>query len=195
MRWYDRDVILVDVDPCIAGLWAYLIRVSPAEILRIPYVEAVDDLPSWCPQEARDLVGFAMNAAVTAPCRTLSAGRKKLRAAGRIFEGWSEQHRACVAQGVERIRHWRAYCGTYAQIASAGSATWFVDPPYNNKAGAYYKYKSVDYAHLGEWCRAREGQVIVCENEGADWLPFRPFAQLKAGLNNTTGGSREVVWP
>jgi hypothetical protein len=33
---------------------------------------------------------------------------------------------------------------------------------------------------------------MVCENEGAQWLPFRPFATLKAGLNGK--GSREVLW-
>jgi hypothetical protein len=34
--------------------------------------------------------------------------------------------------------------------------------------------------------------VIVCENEGADWAPFRTFATFKAGVNGN--GSREVVW-
>ncbi len=34
--------------------------------------------------------------------------------------------------------------------------------------------------------------MIACENEGATWLPFRPFATLKAGVNGE--GSREVVW-
>ena len=40
--------------------------------------------------------------------------------------------------------------------------------------------------------RARLGQVIVCENEGADWLPFSPLADVKATRPNSR--SIEVVW-
>ena len=59
--------------------------------------------------------------------------------------------------------------------AFSGEASWFVDPPYQNQ-GKHYHYgpENVDFAMLGNWCRTRLGQVIVCENEGADWLPFTP---------------------
>ena len=67
LRHYERNVILVEKDPTIAGIWDFLIRSGPAEILAIPLVEAVADLPDTVPQEARDLVGFWLNAAVTSP--------------------------------------------------------------------------------------------------------------------------------
>ena len=53
-------------------------------------------------------------------------------------------------------------------------AHWFVDPPYNNKAGASYEFNcdGIDYKHLAEWCLERNGSVDVCEQFGADWLPF-----------------------
>jgi hypothetical protein len=38
--------------------------------------------------------------------------------------------------------------------------------------------------------------VIVCENEGADWLPFRPHGRHKT-LNRKDGQqgySREAIW-
>jgi len=37
--------------------------------------------------------------------------------------------------------------------------------------------------------------MIVCENEGADWLPFEAFHEAKgtAGLRRT-GKSLEVIW-
>ena len=132
-----------------------------------------------------------MNAATVSPRRTLSSGRRKLRDLGRNFEGWSEQMRCRVAGQVEYIRHWRVIEGDYTKAPDI-EAAWFVDPPYNNKAGSYYVHSDLDYAALGAWCRTRRGQVTVCENEGADWLPFRTFATLKAGLNGT--GSREVIW-
>lgn len=46
-------------------------------------------------------------------------------------------------------------------------------------------------AEIWRWLiAARESEI--CENEGADWLPFAPFATLKAGLNGK--GSKEVLW-
>lgn len=36
----------------------------------------------------------------------------------------------------------------------------------------------------------RAGEVIVCENRGATWLPFSPVASIKS----TRGFSDEVIW-
>ena len=192
MRYPDRKVILCDLYPVIVGIWSYLIRTSAEEIRRIPFVEHVDALPPWVPQEARWLVGFCMNSACVSPCRKLSSGRIKMRANGRKYEGWSNAQKERVASQVDSIRHWRVFETSYARIAHTSPATWFIDPPYNNKAGSYYVHSSVDYSALGAWCRERRGQVIVCENEGADWLPFAPFRQFQGALGRE--GSREVVW-
>jgi len=191
MRYPDRNVILIETYPVIAEIWRYLIGVSRAEVLRIPLVEHVDDLPGWVPQGARWLVGFAMNNATVSPCRRLSSGRKRMALAGRKYEGWTDAQRVCVANQVEHICHWKIIEGDYSQAPDV-PATWFIDPPYNNKAGSYYVHSSLDFPKLGEWCKTRPGQVIVCENEGATWLPFMPFATLKSGLNGRV--SKEVVW-
>jgi hypothetical protein len=179
LRYPDRRVILVEKYHVVAGIWRYLIKVSPEEIRRIPLVEHVDELPSWVPQEARDLFGFCMNSACCSPRKQLSAGRKKLRSMGRVFEGWSEAQRERVASQVTQIRHWEIIEGDYT-LAPNIEATWFIDPPYQ-VAGSYYVHKRIDYAELAPWCRARQGQVMVCENVGADWLPFKPFTLSKSG--------------
>lgn len=193
LRYHDRNVILVEKYPIVAEMWRYLIGVKASEIRAIPTVVHVADLPTWVPAGARHLIGFCMNAATVSPCRQLSAGRIRLAAMGRKFEGWSEAQRERVASQVERIRHWRIIEGNYTSAPDI-PATWFVDPPYNNTAGSYYIHgpSALDYTQLGKWCRERPGQVLVCENEGASWLPFQPFATLKPGLNGK--GSREVLW-
>jgi len=191
MRYPDRQVILVEKYHKVAEIWRYLIGVSPSEIQSIPLVDSVADLPVWVPEGGRYLVGFSMNAATVAPCKVLSSGRLKLRNAGRTFEGWSENLRNRVASQVDRIKHWQIIQGEYTDAPDL-EATWFVDPPYNNKAGSYYVHSDLDYIALGPWCKTLKGQVVVCENEGADWLPFREFATLKAGVNGK--GSREVIW-
>ena len=201
LRHYQRQVVLVEKYAVIAAIWRYLITVPADEIRAIPEVDHVDHLPAWVPQPARDLVGFAMNAAVTAPCKTLSSGRKKLRAAGCSFEGWSIGQRERVASQVDLIRHWIVLEGEYDAIDTTEPATWFIDPPYQT-AGKYYKHNSarLDFIRLGAWCRTRRGQTIVCENDGATWLPFSHFRDIKASnmtsstLRTTEGKSAEAIW-
>lgn len=185
-------MILIDLYPVISGIWTYLINVKAAEIRRIPLVDNIDDLPVWVPQEAKWLIGFCMNSASTSPKKTLSSGKKKLREAGRHFEGWSEAMRERVAIQVEYICHWKIIQGNYTQAPNL-EATWFIDPPYNNQTGKYYVHSNINYELLSVWCYNRKGQTIVCENHGATWLPFEPFAILHRGLNKTSR-SKEIVW-
>lgn len=197
----DRRVVLVEKYPVVASMWRYLIAARAEEIRAIPEVQHVDDLPAWVPQEARWLVGFWMNAACVAPCKSLSAGRIKMRAGsypGKTpsrLEGWSPEVRERVANQVDRIRHWQIIEGDWDE-APIERATYFIDPPYANRAGSYYVHKFEDYARLANACRglhAQGAQVIVCENEGATWLPFRPFGTFKTVM--ARAGSREVIWP
>lgn len=37
----------------------------------------------------------------------------------------------------------------------------------------------------------RSGQVVVCENTKADWLPFKPMKQIQGGANTNT---TEAIW-
>ena len=50
--------------------------------------------------------------------------------------------------------------------------------------------KNIDYNDLAEWCKSRNGQIIVCENTKADWLDFKPLAELKGQLHTTM----EAIW-
>jgi hypothetical protein len=94
---------------------------------------------------------------------------------------------------VQHIKHWRMFNVEYERIPCdwGKDVTWYVDPPYQ-KTGHFYKYPSteIDFAKLGSWCRSREGQVIVCENTGADWLPFRHLANVKA----MSSSSAQAIW-
>lgn len=197
LRYPHLQVTLVERYRVVADLWRWLIEAYPSDVMAIPIVDDVRDLPSNVHQSARSLVGFAMNAATTAPRVTLSAGARRLRGteygskASRRMAGWTPERRALVASQVAAIKHWKIIEGDYSSAPDV-AATWFVDPPYTGEKGAHYMAAVDDYRALATWCRARQGQVIVCENEGADWLPFTTFKLLKAGVNGT--GSREVVW-
>ena len=189
LRYPERQVILFELNPKLAAVWQYLIAVKASEIRRIPLCEHVDDLPSWVSQPAKWLIGWNLNQANARPCLNLSAGLRKL---GR--GGWDEARRERVAFQVPLIRHWRCIEADYTKAPDV-EATWFTDPPYFDKGRSSYDFGSagIDYASLGRWCRERRGQTIVCENEGATWLPFRPFGTFHRSIN-AARGSREVVW-
>lgn len=176
LRYPDRKVILVEKYDVIVAVWRFLIGASRADVLSIPLVDSVDDLPDNVRDGARALVGFCMNSGAATPRRSMSAGQRFVRDRGRRLESWGAGRRDLVASQVDAIRHWTIVDGDY-RAAPDVEAAWFVDPPYC-QAGIHYRHSSrdIDYQTLGEWCRSRRGQVIVCEASGAEWLPFTPLA-------------------
>lgn len=192
VRHYARDVTLIDANPKVAGTWAYLIAATPQEIERLPLIEPgqrVDELPVC--QEARWLIGWWCAKGSEKPRQTLSAWAREPRWSSYF---WGPQVRSRIAEQVTRIRHWKIIHGDYRDHSNV-DATWFIDPPYSNAAGRRYPYCRVDFRELAEWSKTRTGQVIVCENDGATWLPFRPFASAQAMHGRGRAGrSAEVVW-
>jgi hypothetical protein len=191
LRYHDRNVILCEIDPVLAAIWAYLISVRPAEVLSIPdlrHDQTVDDLR--VAQEAKWLIGFWLNRGVSTPRRSPS---RWMRDGIRPGSFWGARVRQTIAQQVTKIRHWRILNRSYKDAPAINSATWFIDPPYQ-RAGRHYRFSSdeIDYNELGDWCKDRRKQVIVCENYGANWLPFRPLADVKT----TRAGrrSKEMIW-
>ena len=193
MRYADRKVILVERDPIIAATWRYLLRVSPAEILALPDLEAgqtVDNLPLH--QEARWLVGWWCTRGSASPRKSFSSW---MMTHPHRTKSWGPAIRQRIAEQVPLIRHWLIIEGDY-EDAPDMEATWFVDPPYRG-AGKHYRFGSrrLNYAALGLWCYTLRGQVMVCENVGAEWLPFEPFAEIKSNQSRTGRTvSREALW-
>ena len=191
VRNADRRVILGEKDPIIYAVWDYLIRVSAREILAIPDLEdgqTVADLP--ISQEARWLVGFWLNRGASRPRTGRSAW---MRDGLRPGSFWGERVRLTIARQLEHIRHWQVYNCSYEDLPFSGEATWFIDPPYQNQ-GKHYHHGAddIDFTDLATWCASRSGQVIVCENEGADWLPFTRLADVKT--TRASSRSVEVIW-
>lgn len=191
LRHYARKVILCEIDPVIAGMWKYLTRVKAKEILAIPDLDdgmTIDDL-NVC-QEAKWLIGFWLNRGVASPRKSPS---KWMRDKIRPGSFWGQRVRETIASQVHLISHWEVYERSYLKCPVPKLATWFIDPPYQ-QAGKHYKFGShdIDYEDLATWCKSREGQVIVCENSGADWLPFEDIGDVKTTRSQRR--SKEVIW-
>lgn len=195
-RYHTRQCILYDINPQVYAVLNYLIKASPEEIMALPLLKDEDKIKDLdLSQAAKWLIGFWAAAAGASPAGSL---HQWARDDPRV-SSWGKECRKRLSMAVRRIKHWRAYNLSWESInpAKIGPATWFIDPPYQ-EAGKSYKYgsKGIDYKALAAWCRSLPGQVIVCENEGADWLPFRPFVKMVGHLKEGDSRkiTREAVW-
>lgn len=193
LNYPSRQVILIEKNPVIAGIWKYLINTNSEEILGLPDFltgQTVDDLD--VPTPVKHLIGFWIQGPTANPSKTPSTWML-----GNPRNFWGSQVRSRIAGQIQSIKHWQIIEGDYTQSPDLES-TWFIDPPYI-KAGKEYKYssKKIDYQNLGRFCESRQGQVMVCENEGATWLPFRPFIEINSTPSNKKQGaskSLEALW-
>ena len=196
LRYPERKIILVEKSPAIAGIWRYLIGASEKDILSLPLLEPGQstDTLDVC-QEARWLIGMWVSAGSGAPKKTLTEWAQRDPSHHKMCV-WGKPVRARLASQIHTIRHWRIIEGDYS-AAPDTAATWFIDPPYEGM-GKHYPCGSdeIDFASLGDWCRARRGQVLVCEAQGANRLPFPDFGTFKSNNANHQGRTRsaEALW-
>lgn len=187
----DVQVILCDKNPIIAGLWRWMIRVTPQEALAIPEPKPGDDIRELpiC-QEVRWWLGFWINHGSSSPrniATEWSVGKGKET---RI--PFAKQR---LADFCLKIRHWKILEGDWFNIPNQ-LATWFIDPPYQF-GGSNYVYNAINYKRLAHWAKSRRGQVVVCEGEGADWMQFSPLIRsgnVSAYTRKRRGGYSELMW-
>jgi hypothetical protein len=169
--WQPRRVTLVEKDPTIVGIWKYLQRTTPREIMRLPTeVSSVEEIPQSVCGEARNLIAMWFNRVSTRPNRSRSNWARSAEY-GRAF--WGQGIRKRIASQVELIRHWKIREGSWESAPNV-KAHWFIDAPYT-VAGSSYVHNHIDRTALAAWCKTRRGHVTVCEAKGATWLPFEPL--------------------
>lgn len=181
LRYSDKEVILNDLDENIVKVWEYLIKVKSDEIFNLPELVKGDKLDMFnLTDSQRRLMSFMVGYSTTGKRNTYT---------GRAAR--DNEIRRCknrILANLDKIRHWNIKNTHYETLPDV-EASWYVDPPYQN-GGKYYKHNKVDYLRLAEWCKSRKGQVIVCENNFASWLPFRPLKVMQGGIRK----SLEMIW-
>jgi site-specific DNA-adenine methylase len=200
LHYSDRTITLVERDPEICLVWRYLIQSTERDILRLPLVGPTTDVRDFkLDRGAEALIGWNLTAGDPRPRYTISKFGAKYRPPWKGYENfWGEKRRARIARQVSFIKHWKIIEGQAIEDSPQGTiqATWYIDPPYCKEGKAYrFGATTIDYKALAEWCRSLHGQVIVCEQEGADWLPFKPHVTIKGNGNPfRSGKSKEVIW-
>jgi len=177
LHW-EHDVIIMDKSKDIIRLWKYLRSCQPKDILALPSVKNGEKIPTYLSEEEQLLLGFCCNNASSRPKKT--AGRMN-------FNSW-HRDRERIAEDLHKIHHWQIWEGDYTEVRNV-TATWFIDPPYV-VGGKNYHHNKINYPELATWCRERLGQVIVCENNDADWLDFKPLVEVRGQSYK----NKEVIW-
>ena len=177
LKYFSKEVTLIDKYDVIVRLWKWLQQCSPNDILKLPNIEKGTDIRTLgLTEEERFLIGFCIG----------RGNQYTLHMAG-DFNDWKTDKKR-IAEQLYKIKHWTIKQGCYKDIENVES-TWFIDPPY--EVGGYkYKHSEIDFNDLAEWCKNRNGQSIVCENTKATWLPFKPMIKMSGCQTTTT----EAIW-
>lgn len=169
---FEKEVILIDKYPVVINLWKFLQSCSPNDILKLNLNlkagERIDTL-KWDCEEQMILMVFIIGAGQAAPLKTASARRTTQR------PNTIKYNLERIAGDLYKIKHWEFILGDYFEAPDV-PATWFIDPPYQFGGHKYVKSnKKIDFISLGDWSQSRQGQSIVCENNLATWLNFKPM--------------------
>lgn len=176
-------VILVEKDPTVVALWR-----------RLQAPDAADDLRA-IPTPFR---GQPVTDPLVATAASGSTSPNRKTVSPRIEEAWPVILDRLL-RALPVIRDWQVIEGDYTDAPDI-TGTWFIDPPYapkpdGRRPGRLYgaDRDTLDYPTLATWSRTRHGQIIVCEQQPADWLPFRPLYRQRS-LSQTGNDRIEVVW-
>ena len=192
-RWDCPNVKLYDVSPDICDLWSWLIGGSADDVAAIPdKFENMDEVFSL-DRGPQLLVRFWVSKGRAEPSSTLSPWYFQHRN-DRDCKVWGAAVKSRVIAQKPLIERWTIERKAWWEI-DVEEAHWHVDPPYNNTAGSRYPHSDLSYSSLGAWCRGLPGTVDVCENSGADWLPFRSlYSVVSTRGRREKGISREALW-
>jgi len=188
LRYFDRNVILYDMNPVIVSVWDYIIKSKEIEINKLPTkISHLDDFK--LPQEARWLIGYWLAKGNARPSLKPS---KWANIAPSSF--WGEEVKQRIIQQQQFIRHWKIFQKCYTEILeNSKPRTYFIDPPYETEGKNYgaFSGNNIDFKSLAKWCKSLDGQVIVCEANDAKWLPFVTLKENHAVNKKIT---KELIW-
>lgn len=178
-------VILVEKDKRVYDTWIKLLAMDVDDLLKYPIPAAGERTDDFLLMTSACSNRIARTAEMTVTTRMPVVLKRMFR-----------QIAAVLPHAKDRVE---IIHGDYSEAPDI-EATWFIDPPYHVDGRAQSKGMgyaegcnsyALDYEALGEWCRERRGQTIVCEQTGASWLPFE---HLRLARNSIGNKATEVYW-
>ena len=163
---WQKNVILIEKDPKVADIWEWLINeATPQKILGLPDLKVGEKSSEFL---------HIIHAATK-----MAFKYKTIKVTPVLARNWEISKRV-MSGNISKVKHWKIVCGDYTSAPNI-EATWFIDPPYMSEPGMGYGFSSalIDYEKLAHWCLSRHGEIICCEGEFGNYLPFSPLIELK----------------
>lgn len=173
-----KTVFIVEKDEKVASIWKWLIEDATPQI--------IEGLPELKVGEKSSEFLHIVHAATK-----MAFHYKTIKVTPVLARNW-EISKRYMKDNLFKVKHWKIIYGDYTNAPDI-AATWFIDPPYQDSSGRGYRYGSnlIDYENLASWARTRKGEVIFCESQNANYLPFKPLLDLKGIAGKT---SREAIY-
>ncbi len=185
---YTGKVILNDADPRIATLWNWLTKASRDDILDLPLLTdkpvGTDIRTLGLPDGAAELIIRWQRMGFNG-CPNISAWNGKTGQ----YDAKIRQH---IADNIHLLRNIEALNVSYQDIPIIDGATYFIDPPYQFNTVRYFDHDPLNYQDLASWCKSLPGQVIVCEQPPANWLPFKTLGEFAGKMQKVK--HTELIW-
>lgn len=163
-HWTKR-VLLIEKDQKVGAIWQWLIEeATPEKIIALPDLKVGEQS-----SEFLHIVHAATKMAFK---------YKTIKVTPVLERNWEISKRVMSAN-LHKVKHWELIVGDYSSAPDI-EATWFIDPPYRSRPGEGYHHGSttLDYDTLAAWAIKRRGQIICCEGQFGNYLPFRPLLSL-----------------
>jgi len=187
LLYYQKNIMLNDLDLNIFKAWDYLINICSIEKLEKFYQPEIGTV-------IEKLNEFSENEKILLRyCSGIGVSQYRLRSK---VSSWSYRDnyvgsfKKLASFYCDKIKHWKITNLDYRKLENI-QGTWFIDPPYMD-CGNNYKHNYINYKKLSDFCLSRNGQVIICGNENDDYLPFVPLTDRRINMHNNK--KIECIW-
>ncbi|AXI49409.1 hypothetical protein [Sulfitobacter sp. SK025] len=163
---WKKNVILIERDPKVAEIWDWMINsATPDEVAALPDLQVGEKSSEFL---------HIIHAATK-----MAFKYRTIKVTPVLARNWEISKRV-ISSNLHRIKHWEIFCDDYTAAPDV-EATWFIDPPYKGDPGMGYGFSSsmMDYEGLSRWVLSRRGEVICCEGQNGDYLPFEALKPSK----------------
>lgn len=170
---WKKEVILIEKDKQVCEVWNWLKDEATPE--------KINNLPNLKSGEKSSEFLHIIHAA------TKQAFKYKTIKVTPVLERNWEISKRIMSSSLYKIKHWSIQNSDFSEAPNI-KATWFIDPPYKGQPGMGYRHNSdeINYELLAKWILGRKGQLICCEGENGDYLPFKQLLTMPgvAGKKN-----------
>lgn len=194
LQYYLREVILIELNPVVYGIWNFIINEATVDWAKqLPELEQGDDLRDikHLTKIEKNLLGFAVSCGSAAPSNIQTKRSSAIEKIVSRRKSRIELLKRRLQFYIPRIKHWKVLNISYSQYKCNEPSTWFIDPPYM-KAGNAYPFHNIDYKLLANYCKSRQGQIIVCGGMDCNYLPFEDLDTKN--LQGSIRAIKEKVW-